>query len=175
VIAQGPESLGDRILRVDHAGENGAVNIYRGQRWICRWLWRDQVDLLTSFQAHEERHRAVFSTALAQRGRRRCRSYHLCGLGGLLLGMSTALCGRAAIAATTFAVEQVVLRHLETQLSQLKPIDPTAHAAVLAIIEDEQEHHDHADDALTSRFWRHVLVPVVSTSTELVIWSGMKL
>jgi demethoxyubiquinone hydroxylase (CLK1/Coq7/Cat5 family) len=32
-------SHADRILKVNHAGEHGAVNIYRGQRLAC--CWRD--------------------------------------------------------------------------------------------------------------------------------------
>ena len=48
-----------------------------------------------------------------RRGKPRCRSYHLCGVGGWMLGLITGLLGRQAIAATTVAVENVVLGHLQ--------------------------------------------------------------
>ena len=35
------ESLGDRVMKVNHAGEHGAVNIYRAQLLACRWRSSD--------------------------------------------------------------------------------------------------------------------------------------
>lgn len=166
----------DRILKVNHAGEHGAVNIYRGQRLVC--FWRDEAlkRELEEFRAHEERHRAVFAAELQRRGVRRCRSYWACGLGGFLLGVTTGICGRASIAAVTVAVERVVLRHLEMQLRELEGVDAAAHAAVAAIIDDERTHHDRAAQELRQGiFWPRLIRPTVSAATELVIWTGMKL
>lgn len=165
-----------RILKVNHAGEHGAVNIYRGQRLVC--FWRDEAlkRELEEFRAHEERHRAVFAAELQRRGVRRCRSYWACGLGGFLLGVTTGICGRASIAAVTVAVERVVLRHLEMQLRELEGVDAAAHAAVAAIIDDERTHHDRAAQELRQGiFWPRLIRPTVSAATELVIWTGMKL
>ena len=166
----------DRILKVNHAGEHGAANIYRGQRLVC--IWRDEHlrRELEDFRAHEERHRAIFAAELRRRGLRRCRSYRLCGLGGFVLGLLTGICGRASIAAVTVAVERVVLRHLEQQLLELDGVDPAAHAAVTAIIEDERAHHDRAaQEPRQGVFWPRVIKPTVSAATEFVIWTGMKL
>ncbi|HEY6125400.1 MAG TPA: demethoxyubiquinone hydroxylase family protein [Steroidobacteraceae bacterium] len=171
-----PLSHADRILKVNHAGEHGAVNIYRGQRLVC--FWRDDAlkRELEEFRAHEEKHRAIFAAELARRGVRRCRSYWACGLGGFLLGVSTGLCGRASIAAVTVAVERVVLRHLEVQLRELDGVDAAAHAAVASILEDERAHHDRAaQEPRQGIFWPRVLKPTVSAMTEFVIWTGMKL
>lgn len=170
------ESLGDRVLKVNHAGEHGAVNIYRGQALASRLRAPSLIAELREFQAHEEGHRALFWHELEQRGRRRCRSYHLCGIGGYVLGVVTGLIGPSAVAATTVAVERVVLRHLAVQLQVLEDIDPKGHAAVLAIVKDERQHHESA--ALATRqgaFWPRVLMPVVSVTTEVVIWLGMRL
>jgi ubiquinone biosynthesis monooxygenase Coq7 len=165
----------DRVLKVNHAGEHGAVNIYRGQRLVC--FWRDAAlrQDLEEFRAHEERHRAIFAAELARRGVRHCRSYALCGFGGFVLGVMTGICGRASIAAVTVAVERVVLRHLEIQLRTLAD-DPPAHAAVAAIIEDERAHHDRAaQEPRQGIFWPRLIRPAVSGATELVIWTGMRL
>jgi 3-demethoxyubiquinol 3-hydroxylase len=170
------ESLGDRVLKVNHAGEHGAVNIYRGQALASRLRAPSLIGELKEFQAHEEGHRALFWRELQQRGRPRCRSYHLCGVGGYVLGVLTGLMGPSAVAATTVAVERVVLRHLEVQLQVLRDRDPKAYEAVLAIVKEEREHHDSA--AVATRqgsFWPRVLMPVVSVTTEVVIWMGMHL
>jgi ubiquinone biosynthesis monooxygenase Coq7 len=166
----------DRVLKVNHAGEHGAVNIYRGQRLVCSWRDDALKRELEEFRSHEERHRDIFAAELARRGLHRCRSYHLCGLGGFLLGVTTGICGRASIAAVTVAVERVVLRHLEIQLRELDGVDPAAHAAVASILEDERTHHDRAaQEPRQGIFWPRLIRPAVSAATELVIWAGMRL
>jgi len=136
--------LGDRIIKVNHAGEHGAINIYSGQIFMARLTARGMVTQLTEFRSHEQRHRAIFGAELQRRGRPRCRSYWLCGFGGLVLGLITGLFGARAIAATTVAVESVVLRHLEQQLVVLQGNDSAAVAAISAIVSEEQQHHDHS-------------------------------
>jgi 3-demethoxyubiquinol 3-hydroxylase len=166
----------DRVLKVNHAGEHGAINIYRGQRLVSSWRDAALRRELEEFRAHEERHRDIFAAELARRGLRRCRSYWACGVGGFLLGVSTGICGRAAIAAVTVAVERVVLRHLEIQLRELDGVDPAAHAAVASILADERTHHDRAArETSQGMFWPRLIRPAVSAATEFVIWTGMRL
>ena len=92
-----------------------------------------------------------------------------------MLGFVTGLFGRTAIAATTVAVERVVLGHLKTQIEQLQASDPAAVQAIEAIVADEQQHHDELVAQLNGGFWISLLEPVVAASTETVIWLGMKL
>jgi 3-demethoxyubiquinol 3-hydroxylase len=170
------ETLGDRVMKVDHAGEHGAICIYRAQRWFARWRAPDMVEELSGFLAHEQRHRSLFGIELERRGRRRCRSYHMCGLGGFVLGAVTGLLGRHAIAATTVAIETVVLRHMREQVAELEASDGAAAATLRAVIADEQQHHDLSHRRLARRgFWPKVINPVLAGSTEAVIWLGMRL
>jgi 3-demethoxyubiquinol 3-hydroxylase len=169
-------SLGDRIIKVNHAGENGAISIYSGQIALARFTAPHMVAELEEFRSHERKHRAIFEAELQRRGRPRCRSYWLCGVGGYALGLVTGLFGTSAIAATTVAVERVVLRHLEQQLVVLRGIDRPAVTAISAIVSEEKQHHDQsAVHELAGGFWPRVLKPVVSASTEAVIWLGMRL
>ena len=169
------KELGDRIIKVNHAGEHGAICIYSGQIFVARLTARRLVNDLTEFRSHEERHHALFAAELARRGRARCTSYGLCGFGGYVLGLVTGLFGASAIAATTVAVERVVLRHLEGQLVVLRGIDPPAVAAISAIVSEEREHHDRSEVlARAGAFWPKVLTPIVSAATEFVIWLGMR-
>jgi len=163
------------MLKVDHAGEFGAISIYTGQLAMARLFARDLVPELVEFRSHERRHRAIFAAELSSRGVSRCRSYWLCGLGGLALGVLTGLLGRSAIAATTVAVESVVLRHLEDQLVQLEGRDAPAVLAISAIVEDERAHHDQAATHVSQEsFVYRMLEPTVSAATEAVIWLGMR-
>lgn len=169
-------TFAERVLKVNHAGENGAVHIYAGQCVFGRLTAPAMMAELREFRMHEEKHREIFASELRRRGIRRCRSYLLCGIGGYVLGLFTGLFGRAAIAATTVAVERVVLAHLREQLRVLGENDAEAAAAISQIVADEQEHHDRsAAQAAGDRFWTAILSPVVSLSTESVIWLGMRL
>ena len=170
------QDYANRILKVNHAGENGAVNIYRGQILAARLTVRDLLDELKEFKSHEERHRSIFWAELVRREHPRCKSYLLCGVGGLLLGLFTGLLGRRAIAASTVAVERVVLTHLESQHISLRDVDPTAYAAVSAIISDERLHRDQSAAYVNAdQVWFRLLSPIVAGSTEAVIWFGMRL
>lgn len=169
------KDLGNRMIKVDHAGEHGAICIYSGQLFMARFSAPAMVAELKEFLSHEHRHRAVFQAELQRRRYSRCRSYWLCGLGGLVLGLVTGLCGRKAIVATTVAVESVVLKHLAHQLHTLHEIDPLAVAAIASIVEEEQHHHDHSAAQIDVRDpWFRMLKPVVTVWTETVIWMGMR-
>lgn len=171
----GAQASGDRIMKVNHAGEHGAVNIYRAQIFMARFTAPSLLSELIKFRSHEERHRAIFAAELQRRHRPRCKSYWLCGSGGYLLGLFTGLFGASAIAATTLAVENVVLRHLEHQLAVLRDVDPAATEAISSIVSEETQHRDQsAAIAEAGRFWRKILVPIVSVATEAVIWFGMR-
>jgi ubiquinone biosynthesis monooxygenase Coq7 len=170
------ETLGDRIIKVNHAGEHGAICIYRAQCWMARWRAPELQSELDDFLAHEIRHRSLFGTELERRMRSRCRSYHLCGLGGWLLGLFTGLAGRHAISATTVAIERVVLKHLAQQLDVLGSSDHAATTVIGAIIEEERQHHDQAKSRMIpASSWVRIIDPVVAGSTEAVIWMGMRL
>jgi ubiquinone biosynthesis monooxygenase Coq7 len=88
----------------------------------------------------------------------------------------TGLLGRRAIAATTVAIETVVLRHMHEQVAELALTDPAAATALRDVIRDEQAHHDLSDRRLAAPgLWPKIINPVVEASTETVIWLGMRL
>jgi 3-demethoxyubiquinol 3-hydroxylase len=175
VLSPSSNPLAAKYLRVNHAGEFGAVQIYRAQIQVGRLLRRKSTAMLESFLAHERRHLAIFAAILAARRIPRCTSYYLCGLGGYLLGLATALLGERYIMICTHAVETVVNRHLEDQLASLAS-DPEAHAAVASIVEDELEHRDLAGAKVgRERLLGRAVRTIVIASTEAVIWLGMRL
>jgi ubiquinone biosynthesis monooxygenase Coq7 len=98
-VQEGERGTCGRIIKVDHAGEFGAVNIYRAQL-LCARLWLPSlVPQLQEFLAHEKGHLKTFADVSQRRGISRCRSYLFCGLGGFALGSITSLFGRSGIMA----------------------------------------------------------------------------
>ena len=169
------KSIAEKMIKVDHTGENGAVNIYRAQRLISHIRARHLIPQLTEFQSHEEEHRDIFKTRLNEMGIRQCVSYHLSGIGGFVLGLITGLIGPSAIAATTYAVEDVVLSHLEHQMPILQETDPESYKAVRRIYDDEMEHHQTAEVQMQqNKVLTKLLVWVVKLCTEGVILFGMR-
>ena len=168
-------SVSNRIIKVDHAGEFGAINIYRGQILIGRVFSRGYVSTLADFLQHERRHLATFGDLLKTRGIARCKSYWLCGIGGFTLGVLTALLGERGVMTCTAAVEDVVLRHLRSQIQVLRDVgDQEGLAAVMSIIADETEHHDSGMAGSGGLLYKPIHL-AVSAATGFVIWLGMKL
>ncbi|WP_460554252.1 demethoxyubiquinone hydroxylase family protein [Comamonas piscis] len=54
------KNFAGRVLKVNHAGEHGAVNIYAAQILVARWTAPSLVPTLQAFKAHEESHRTIF-------------------------------------------------------------------------------------------------------------------
>jgi 3-demethoxyubiquinol 3-hydroxylase len=169
------QTLAEKMIKVDHAGENGAVNIYRAQKLVAYLRAKFLLPHLKKNQAHEEQHRHIFANYLAEKRIKRCASYHACGLGGFTLGLITGLMGPGAVAATTYAVEHVVLNHLEEQINHLKEFDVAALSCVARIVEDERLHHDAAERQLQKdKILTGLLIRIVGFSTEQVIRFGMR-
>ncbi len=160
-----------RILKVNHAGEHGAIRIYRAQIWIARWRCPDVMPFLKETLAHEVNHCALFRAAMTPRGTRPCRVMSLWGNGGYVLGVLTALVGRQGIWICTAAVEAAVHRHLEDQLFFLRERDPELHDLIKSIQIEELSHLHHAEDNIThDGFAARLLNRVVSLSTDVAIW-----
>jgi len=169
------KTVAEKMIKVDHTGENGGVNIYRAQHLVSHIRARHLMSQLAKFQAHEEEHREIFRNRLNNMGVRRCMSYHLSGLGGFVLGFVTGLIGPSAIAATTYAVEDVVLNHLEHQMPYLEKEAPDSHKAVREIYDDEMAHHQTAAVQMQQdKLLTKILVLIVKLCTQGVIRFGMR-
>lgn len=165
-----------KILKVNHAGEFGAVNIYRSQLLIARIFMKDLVPMIEEFLADEKRHLDIFWQEIQRRNGVKCKSYWLCGLGGYFMGFVSALMGKRGIMACTWAVENVVVNHLHNQISYLRERDDLeALNTVEAILEDEQNHRDIGfQEGGAGNFLYQPLRFAISTFTEGVIRFGMR-
>lgn len=160
-----------RILKVNHAGEYGAIRIYRAQIWVARRLYPDVVAFLEETLGHEIRHCALFRDAMPARNAKPCRVLALWGNGGLALGFLTALMGRQGIWICTEAVEATVHRHLDDQLFFLRATDGELRAVIAGIQNEELHHLNYAKERVMSRSLRaRALHSFISAATNAVIW-----
>ena len=81
------------MLRVDHAGEYGAVQIYRGQKAVFKNLphKKNTAELIEEMEAGEQNHLETFDRLLAERQVRPTLLSPIWNAAGFMLGAGTAL------------------------------------------------------------------------------------
>ncbi len=134
------------ILRVDHAGEYGAVKIYEAQRAVFAAAGgRDAIAAdMAQMKAGEEVHKARFDALLNQHRVRPTALLPLWSIAATGLGTVTALMGEKAAHACTEAVESVIEEHYADQIAELRDREPALAAELTQFRDEELEHHDHA-------------------------------
>ncbi|MEL6212506.1 MAG: demethoxyubiquinone hydroxylase family protein [Pseudomonadota bacterium] len=135
------------MLRVDHAGEYGAVQIYKGQRAVFEGQpgKEETAALLAEMEAGEQHHLDTFDRLLMERGVRPTLLSPLWNMAGFALGAGTALLGEKAAMACTEAVEDVIEKHYAEQAEELETADPALAETVRAFREDELGHKHTAE------------------------------
>jgi ubiquinone biosynthesis monooxygenase Coq7 len=134
------------ILRVDHAGELGAVHIYRGQRAVLgERPGHERISgQLAEMESHEAVHLARFDRLLTEHRVRPTAMAPLWRLAGFALGAGTALLGDKAAHACTEAVETVIEEHYAGQIAELSDRDPELAAELTKFRDEELAHRDLA-------------------------------
>ena len=144
--AAAPRKRMAEILRVDHAGELGAVHIYRGQRAVldaARGKERTATQL-AEMEGHEADHLSRFDALLNERQVRPTLLAPVWRAAGFALGAGTALMGDKAAHACTDAVETVIEEHYADQVAELADRDPELAAELARFREEELAHRDLA-------------------------------
>jgi len=134
------------ILRVDHAGEYAAVQIYRAQRAVFAGrAGREAIAAdMGEMQGQEAVHLRRFEALLNAERVRPTLMTPLWRLAALGLGAGTALMGEKAAHACTEAVESVIEEHYADQIAELADRDPALAAELSGFRDEELAHHDHA-------------------------------
>ncbi len=134
----------EEMIRVDHAGEYGAVAIYRGQRAVFdKRSTRQRIAAqLAQMEADEQHHLDTFDQLIISRGLRPTALLPLWNLAGYGLGVVTALMGERAAHACTEAVESVIEEHYDDQVAELRRFgDEDALADTFAQFREEETAH----------------------------------
>lgn len=151
--ASSPKKPGPRagriaeMLRVDHAGEYGAVAIYRGQRAVFDKLPAKArtAALLKEMEDGEAHHLATFDALLAERQVRPSLLAPFWNAAGFGLGAATALLGEKSAMACTAAIEDVIEKHYAEQIVELEVTEPELAETVRQFRDDELEHKHTAE------------------------------
>lgn len=159
-----------RILKVNHAGEYGAIRIYRAQLLVIGLFFKELAPQFRSILGHEVAHCDKFKAAMLSRNARPCRAMWFWSIGGYLLGLATALMGRNAIMACTEAVESAVHVHMSDQIIFLKDRDAPLRVLIEEIKVEELEHLHYAEQQLKPGLFAKILQKVVTKATDTVIW-----
>jgi ubiquinone biosynthesis monooxygenase Coq7 len=129
-----PRALIERIIRVDHAGEFGAKQIYAGQLAV---LGRgEKGDLLRHMAAQEKVHLDSFGKLIVERRVRPTALLPLWRIAGFALGAAT------AAMACTVAVEETIDEHYAAQAAELTDEEAPLREMIETFRAEELEHRD---------------------------------
>jgi ubiquinone biosynthesis monooxygenase Coq7 len=134
------------MIRVDHAGEFGALRIYKGQLAVLSRGSRagEGIAALRHMAQQEQTHFDTLDQLVKERGVRPTALEPLWHVAGFALGAATALMGDKAAMACTVAVEDVIDEHYAKQIERLGETDPQLKSALQKFHQDECEHRDEA-------------------------------
>jgi ubiquinone biosynthesis monooxygenase Coq7 len=134
------------MIRVDHAGEFGAVHIYRGQRAVFARQAATQrtAALIEEMEAGEAAHLETFDRMIQERNVRPTLMAPVWRVAGFALGAATALIGEKAAHACTAAVEEVIEEHYAAQAKELGEEEPELRRTIEKFRVEEIAHKDTA-------------------------------
>jgi ubiquinone biosynthesis monooxygenase Coq7 len=136
----------DAMIRVDHAGEFGALRIYEGQLAVLERNPRaeENVRAIRRMAAQEQKHFDAFDRMVKDRAVRPTALEPVWRAAGFALGAATALMGEKAAMACTVAVEDVIDEHYARQIERLGADEPELKTAIEKFHAEECAHRDEA-------------------------------
>ncbi|MBL4693046.1 MAG: demethoxyubiquinone hydroxylase family protein [Magnetovibrio sp.] len=134
------EELIKNIIRVDQAGEYGAVRIYEGQLAVLGK--GPKGDMIRHMKEQEDVHLDTFSKMVSDRRVRPTALMPLWHVAGFALGAGTALLGEKAAMACTVAVEETIDEHYQAQIKKLGDDESDLRETCIKFREEELEHRD---------------------------------
>jgi ubiquinone biosynthesis monooxygenase Coq7 len=169
-----PREFVERVIRVDQAGEFGAVRIYEGQLAALRWRGQGDSPAARKIEhmlAQEKEHRRVFDAMLADRRVRPTALSPLWSVTGFALGAATALLGDAAAMACTVAVEDAIDEHYTAQRERLGDDEAELRDTVERFRRDEVAHRDEALASGAEKAPAYeLLTGFIRNGSRLAIW-----
>ena len=168
----------EEIIRVDHAGERGAIKIYEGQLLALKTLKQDE-DLkrkIEEIKEHESEHFDYFDKEIQKRNIKPTKVLPLWDLLGVSLGFGTAMLGKKAAMLCTASVEEVIDEHYKNQTYKLKDDEKDLKEKIIKFREDELHHKDIAyDQGATKKGLYGLLDKVIKASSRIAITVSEKI
>jgi len=165
------QELVERIIRVDQAGEYGAVRIYEGQLAV---LGRNGGHPTIEHMLEQERaHLATFDSLVSERRVRPTALMPIWHAAGFALGAATAMLGEKAAMACTVAVEEAIDEHYQEQIADLEPFndEKPLRETCAKFREEELEHRatglEHGAEQAPGY---ELLTGAIKAGSKLAIW-----
>jgi len=136
----------EEFIRVDQAGERGAIKIYEGQLLALNLFIKDDklINMIQEMKNHEKEHLDFFDKEIQKRDIKPTKLLPLWDLLGVGLGFSSAMMGKKATMLCTASVEEVIDGHYQNQLNQLQSDEKNLKEKIKKFRDDELYHKDIA-------------------------------
>ena len=143
----------EEIIRVDHAGERGAIKIYEGQLLALK-TFKQNASLkrkIEEMKEHEREHYEYFDNEIKKRNIQPTKLLPLWDLMGVTLGFGTAMLGEKAAMLCTASVEEVIDGHYKDQTYKLGKDEEELKKKIEEMKEHEKEHYEYFDKEIKKR------------------------
>jgi len=168
----------EEIIRVDHAGERGAIKIYEGQLLALKTIKQDNSlkEKIEEMKEHEKEHLQYFEKEIQKRKIKPTYFLPLWDLMGVTLGFGTAILGKKAAMLCTASVEEVIENHYENQLKKLGKDEMDLKAKIKKFKDDEIQHKNIAyDSGATNKGLYSIMNKVIKTGSRIAITISEKI
>ena len=162
----------EEFIRVDHAGERGAVKIYEGQLLALNTLIKNESlkKTIEEMKIHEKEHCDFFENEIKKRNISPTKFLPLWDLLGLGLGFGSALLGKKAAMLCTASVEEVIDKHYLNQINQLNADEKDLKKKIIKFRKDELHHKDIAyNEGATKKGLYSILDKIIKTGSKVAI------
>ena len=162
----------EEFIRVDHAGERGAIKIYEGQLLALSTFNKDEKlkKLIEHMKFHEEEHSQYFEKQINKRKIKPTRFLKIWDLLGVGLGFGSTLLGKKAAMLCTASVEEVIDKHYQNQIDQIGDDEIELKKKIIKFREDELHHKDIAFEEGASKDGLYkVLDGIIKTGSKIAI------
>ena len=162
----------EEFIRVDHAGERGAIKIYEGQLLALNTIIKDETlkKKIEDMKKHEDEHCSFFENEIKKRNIEPTKFLPLWDILGVTLGFGSTLLGKKAAMLCTASVEEVIDKHYQDQIDQLKDDEKVLKEKIKKFRDDEIHHKEIAyDEGATKKGLYGLLDKVIKTSSKIAI------
>ncbi len=162
----------EEIIRVDHAGERGAIKIYEGQLLALSTFKKNEKlkKIIEDMKEHEKEHFEYFDKEIQKRNIKPTVFLPIWDLLGVTLGFGTTMIGEKATMLCTASVEEVIDGHYKNQLDKLGDDEVDLKKSISKFRDDEIDHKNIAyDKGATKQGLYYILDKIIKTSSKAAI------
>ena len=162
----------EEFIRVDHAGERGAIKIYEGQLLALNTVFKDEKlkKIIEEMKFNEKEHLDFFEKELKKRNIKPTKFLPIWDLLGVGLGFGTTLLGKKAAMLCTASVEEVIDEHYQKQINQIEDDEKQLKKKIIKYKKDELHHKDIAyDEGASKEGIYSILDKIIKTGSRIAI------